>query len=237
MNAYEKTLAHNAATRWLHSFRFVHAKQVAKDLHMRFPDRPLRVLELGCAHGKLADALAEVVPVEYVGVDTQSDFIEEAKRRTRVADARFVHADFTQPFALEKLDFQPDIVFALETLEHNSERATPYVFYQIKQLRPHMFVCSVPVEVGPSVWLKNVGSLLCGYSRHEEYTWLETFWAGLGAFDKLPMHTTGHKGFDWRHLAHSMRQYFVIDEIRKFPFQFVPAALSSTVFIISRPRW
>jgi hypothetical protein len=37
----------------------------------------------------------------------------------------------------------------------------------------------VPVEIGASIRLKNIGSALCGYGRHEEYTWAETFWAGL----------------------------------------------------------
>lgn len=46
----------------------------------------------------------------------------------------------------------------------------------------------MPVEIGPAVWFKKIASMVTGYMRHTEYTWIETFWAGLGKLDKLPTH-------------------------------------------------
>jgi len=64
----------------------------------------------------------------------------------------------------------------------------------------------------------------------------ETFWAGFYKLDKLPPHTTGHKGFDWRWLAQTIRHNFCIQKIISFPLNFIPAGLASSVFIISQLR-
>jgi hypothetical protein len=124
----------------------------------------------------------------------------------------------------------------LEALEHIPEHAVVRIVEQVAVARPHLFVCSVPVEIGPSIWFKNVGSLLMGYSRHREYTWNETFWAGLGKLDKLPPHGLGHKGFDWRWLAQTVRHSHRITRMRTFPFDALPASVSTSVFFVAEPR-
>ena len=110
------------------------------------------------------------------------------------------------------------------------------IIEEIAKIEPKLFICSVPVEIGPAIWFKNIGSLVTGYMRHTEYTWAETFWAGFGKLDKLPPHGTGHKGFDWRWLAQTIRHNMEIEEIRKFPFSLFPAGLSTSVFFIAKPR-
>jgi predicted O-methyltransferase YrrM len=44
------------------------------------------------------------------------------------------------------------------------------------------------------------------------------------------------KGFDWRWLAQTIRQNFSINSIKKFPFNILPAAFATSVFIIATPR-
>jgi hypothetical protein len=129
-----------------------------------------------------------------------------------------------------------DIVVALETFEHIPEHDVVRIIEAIAASKPRFFVCSVPVEIGPAIWLKNVGSLVTGYMRHKEYSWPETFWAGLYQLDKLPPHGTGHKGFDWRWLAQTIRHNMKIKDIRKFPFSILPAAVAFSVFMVAEPR-
>jgi hypothetical protein len=129
-----------------------------------------------------------------------------------------------------------DMVVALESLEHIPEHDVVRLIERIAQMRPMYFICSVPVEIGPAIWLKNLGSLLSGYMRHREYTWAETFWAGLYRLDRLPPHGIRHKGFDWRWLVQTVRHNFRIEEVRRFPVAVLPAALSSTLFLVARPR-
>lgn len=83
-----------------------------------------------------------------------------------------------------------DIIVALETFEHIPEHDVVRIVEAVAASKPRLFVCSVPVEVGPAIWLKNVGSLVTGYMRHKEYRWSETFWAGLYQLDRLPPHGT-----------------------------------------------
>ena len=80
---------------------------------------------------------------------------------------------------------------------------------------------------------EDVGSLASGYSRHKEYTWRETFWAGLYCLDRLPPHGTGHKGFDWRWLAQTLRKSFKIVHVHKLPSDVFPTALSTSVFFVA----
>lgn len=129
-----------------------------------------------------------------------------------------------------------DVIFALETLEHIPEHDVVRLVEAIAVARPKLFICSVPVEIGPAVWLKNVGSYLTGYIRHKDYTWTETFWAGLYQLDRLPPHVITHKGFDWRWLAQTIRHNLSIIDTRRLPFGFLPASFAFTVFIIAEPK-
>jgi hypothetical protein len=134
-------------------------------------------------------------------------------------------------------DFEhADIIVALETFEHVPEHDAVRIIEAIAAAKPKIFVCSVPVEIGPAIWLKNVGSFITGYMRHREYRWSETFWAGLYQLDKLPAHGVGHKGFDWRWLAQTIRHNMKIKEIRRFPFNMLPAAVAFSVFMVAEPR-
>lgn len=197
-------------------------------------DRPVNVVDIGCAHAKLFSVLNERFNIDYTGIEINSDFVEMARSRyAHNPNFRVMHDSVAN--ALENLK-RADIVVALETLEHIPEHDVVRIIEAVAAANPRLFVCSVPVEIGPAVWLKNVGSLITGYVRHKEYSWPETFWAGLYQLDKLPPHGTGHKGFDWRWLAQTIRHNFQIREIRKLPFRMLPAAVAFSVFILAEPR-
>jgi SAM-dependent methyltransferase len=231
---YEQKQQFNSVVSWLHSFRFQHIVQVFESLREKVADRPIRVVEIGCAHGKLFSFLNERFRVDYTGIDVSAESLNLARsRHGHHENFALVHG----PAQDEMGRFcGVDVVVALETLEHIPEAVVVRIVEAVAAAKPGMFVCSVPVEVGPAVWAKNVGSWLAGYSRHREYTWGETFWAGLGDLEKVPVHGTGHKGFDWRWLAQTVRHNMRVREIRKFPIGFMPAATSSSVFMIAESR-
>jgi Methyltransferase domain len=230
---YEKNQSFNAIMAWFHSLRYKNILEVFS--HLDFTSaRPIKVVDIGCAHAKLFSVLDPKFQIDYVGIETDGGFVDVARERCfRKPNVSIIHASAIT--ALEKIA-HPDIIVALETLEHIPERDVVRLIEKIATVKPSLFVCSVPIEIGPAIWMKNVGSLLIGYMRHQEYTWLETFWAGLGQLDKLPPHGTGHKGFDWRWLAQTIRHNMKIREIRKLPLRFLPAAVSTSVFIVAEPR-
>lgn len=216
---YERQLGFNAITRWLHSLRYRETLALLKPF-----DTP-RVLEIGCAEAKLFDVLSRHMRLDYTGIDIREDFIQTACDRYAGDNFRA-----RVQSATDLSGISADVVVALETMEHIPEHEVVRIVEAVAAIKPKLFICSVPVEIGPSIWLKNLGSVLCGYNRHIEYTWRETFWAGLGQLDRIPYHTTGHKGFDWRWLAQTIRHNMRIVKVRHLPTSLLP---STSVLIVA----
>jgi hypothetical protein len=234
--AYERNQRFNALTRWLHSFRYHNILRVFDRLAAEIPDRPIQVLEIGAATGTLFNLLDSHYAVDYRGVELDRAFVETARERYGDRPNFGIHhRSATEEGAIEQLG-RPDIVVAMETCEHIPERDVFRLVERIAGLKPRVFVCSVPVEVGPAIWIKNVGSTLMGYNRHASYRPSDTFWAGLYMLDHVPPHGTGHRGFDWRWLAQTIRHFMAIREIRKNPFQWVPNMFAFSVMMIAVPR-
>ena len=231
---YERNQRFNGLVAWLHSVRYKNILSVVGGMAAQVRDRPIRIVDVGCAHAKLFSILNERFAIDYTGIEIDPAFVDAARSRYATHENfRIVHDSVVN--ALPHLE-NADVLVAMETCEHIPEHDVVRIIEAVAAALPTIFVCSVPVEVGPSVWLKNVGSLLTGYMRHREYRWAETFWAGMYQLDRLPPHDTGHKGFDWRWLAQTIRHNMRIVEIRRFPFGFLPAVLAFSVFMIAEPR-
>lgn len=235
VETYESRQNHGALNTWLHSYRFRHIVATARAL--ADGRRPLRVLELGCAYGKAYDALSRALPISYVGVDVEAEFIAAAQQRYGGREGFAAHLASADEFVCgPAIALGPfDLVFALETMEHMPAPRVMQALEGVAALAPRRFVASVPVEVGPAIVLKNVGSALTGYMRHQEYSLADTFWSALYRLDKVSPHCGGHKGFDWRWLAHSIHQVMPITRIRRFPVDWLPSALAASVYIEAAP--
>ena len=71
-----------------------------------------------------------------------------------------------------------------------------------------------------------------GYRRYKEYSWAETFAASVYNLDKVERHGTGHKGFDWRWLAQTIRQNCKITQVTTSPLQGIPSCISPSIGFI-----
>ncbi len=231
---YERNQHFNFVVSYLHSLRYKSVSQVLEAAAREAGGMPIKVVEIGCAHARLFSVLNPRFDIDYTGIEIDSVSVEAARSRyANCPNFRIVQQPAQDAVALFEA---ADIVVALEALEHIPEHDVVRIIEAVGSARPRLFVCSVPVEIGPAVWLKNVGSLAMGYMRHKSYTWSETFWAGLYQLDKLPPHDTRGKGFDWRWLAQTIRHNMKIKEIRRFPLRMLPAAVASSVFMIAVPR-
>ncbi len=236
LTSYEWKQSFNPLVSWLHSFRYRQILEVFERLAAEIGDRPITVVEVGAAYGKLFEVVGARHRLDFTGIEMRPSRVEEARERHgHLPNFRILEGSAADPALWEGIA-QPDIVVALETLEHIPERDVVRVIENIAAVAPRRFVCSVPVEVGPALWCKNIGSWAVGYMRHREYRWSETFWGGLYRLDRLPPHSIGHRGFDWRWLAHTIRHYFTITAIHRFPSPALPAALSTSVFMEATPR-
>ena len=226
--AYEKSQNWNFLLSWAHSIRYRHVIRALRPM----TGRPFSVLEIGCAHGKLYDVLKKHFDIEYTGIDPNDGFIIAANNRHHSGQFRVGTA---QEF-LPTLDRAPDVIVCLETLEHIPERDVVRIIEAIGEIKPKLFLCSVPVEIGPAVAFKNIASAISGYRRHKHYTIMETINASLYRLDAIPPHRRSHKGFDWRWLAHTIRCNMAIKNIWKSPLSWLPAWLSISVFFVTTPN-
>jgi SAM-dependent methyltransferase len=229
---YDKKQDFNSITRYLHSFRHVHVGRLARDLHREL-GRPVRVLDVGCATGRAFDSLNAACPVEYTGIDVNSESIAKAQQRG-AANATFKVMDASEPTNFSADEF--DLVIALETLEHIPERLVVRIVENICQIaKPRRFVASVPVEIGPAIWIKYLGSKLMRY-RRPHYSASEAFWAGLYQLNKVKTHEVFHVGFNWYWLEQTIRHNAKIIESRSLPWRWLPKWITPTVMFIAEPR-
>jgi SAM-dependent methyltransferase len=219
---------------FFHQFRFDHATRIIASVAAEL-DRPVRVLELGCAHGELYRWASYLCQLEYLGIDRNPNFVEKARELYGNRPGFCVRQGLVQEHP--GLDFAPDVVLGLEVLEHLPEPDVGPLLARLAALpTARRYVFSVPVEVGPAIAVKNMGSALMGYVRHREYTWKETLWAATYRLDKLPAHGIDHKGFDWRWLRATIRQHFRLLETRCWPHSWIPACIAPNVMFVCEHR-
>jgi cyclopropane fatty-acyl-phospholipid synthase-like methyltransferase len=91
---------------------------VLKNLQEYMPlDDGLSVLDLGCGYGDVAFFYSE--RCSYLGIDSNSDYISEAKRRNAGSKAEFIVADVNDPVVLARGPF--DLVIMIGVLHHLNE--------------------------------------------------------------------------------------------------------------------
>jgi SAM-dependent methyltransferase len=224
--SYEARTNYNSIVRWLHSHRYRYVRDAVGELASRL-NRTIRVLDVGCGYGRVVDELAGL-PVHITGFDRDREMVTGAA--AKYPAAKFIVGEGADPNMYQG-DF--DVVVAMETLEHAVPAEVPVILDLIANERPELFICSVPVEVGPIVWIKNGGSALMGYWRGDEYRPSYTFWAGLYQLHKIPPHNQGHMGFDWRNLEKQIRERFQILHRYNLPLRQLP--LATNVLWMSKP--
>jgi SAM-dependent methyltransferase len=229
---YEKNQNFNLLVSWLHNIRYKYLIELFDQLQSESPNKQIRVVDIGCAHAKTFALLNERYKISYLGIELDKAFADTAKARYG-ENPNFCIVNDSIENHYEKLE-NVDFLMSLETLEHIPENIVVRLVERIAAANPRYFICSVPNEVGPIVWIKNIGSFLMGYMRHTEYRWSETLNAGLYQLDKVETHGVGHKGFDWRWLAQTIRHNRKITKILSSPFRWLPKTFSVSIIFISR---
>lgn len=232
---YETVQNYNVITRFIHHGRYLKLLRVLEGLRHEIGNRRIRILDIGCGPGSAVSHIVRRFDVEYVGLDYDPTFIDAARLKYRHLDnCRFVVGDATDDDIYRQFD--ADVVIALETLEHIPLNGAARVIELVcRTVRPHVFLVTVPVEIGPAVWIKNWGSALMGYDR-KSGNFRETFWAGVYQLDRIPPHDVSHRGFDWRCLAQLIRVNAPLREVRGLPFSFLPRLFSPNVCLVAEPR-
>ena len=223
---YEKTQNFNLITKFLHSTRYRNLKKVIECAAKK--NKKLTIVDIGCGPAKAYKVITNLdVDFTYLGIELREDFTALAKERYDTFDNFDIVCDSVENVFHVFND--ADIIIGLESFEHIPESLVVRTIEAIgKSNFKHLYI-TVPNEVGPAILIKNVGSFLMGYRRYKEYSWGETMAAAVYDLDKVERHGTGHKGFDWRWLAQTIRQNCRIKKITTSPFQFIPQFLSPSI--------
>lgn len=229
--------------RFSHTRRFHLGRQLVKPLAGG------RLLDYGCGDGTFLAVVRDLFPTA-VGADVEPRQLDDCRRRfAGVNGIRFVTtAELRSP----KFRASFDAITCTEVLEHCLRKDVPVVLNDLIHLAASRarIVISVPIEIGPSLILKQAIRRLAGRRHIGDYEYTEKYssseilkmlFAGRSTAisrpvfgdDKFAYH--GHKGFNWRSLREEIARLFEIHEIRYSPIAAAGSLLNSQVWFICSP--
>ena len=204
------------------------------------------LLDYGCGDGSFLAMVAERFPVA-VGADIDAKQNEDCARRLAgLTNLSFAH---TSEIARGAHDGRYGVVTCMETLEHVSETALPGVLNDLRRaMAPGgTLIISVPIEIGPTLPLKQIARRIAGWRRLGDYQWMEHYSLSEMTRMAFATHNTRiarpeysgdhgsyhlHKGFNWRALRQRLREECVVHRTLFSPFGWSGGLISSQAWFI-----
>lgn len=202
-----------------------------------------QVLDYGCGDGWLLKMAYEQNLVKQgLGVDIDPMMLSACKDLF----TGIPNFQFCQPHQISEsiLPKSCDLIICTETLEHVGEPESVLEQMLTYSQPGAKMVISVPIEIGPSLFFKQVGRYFAnrkGAYGYERYTLRELFSASiLWDTDSFPSSHSikaplrSHKGFDYRKMARLLQQKVTIEQKILTPFPWMGNLLNSTIIWICR---
>jgi 2-polyprenyl-3-methyl-5-hydroxy-6-metoxy-1,4-benzoquinol methylase len=247
--ARKQIFSRNPIVAWSHRRRFALARELAS------AGAGGALLDYGCGDGTFV-AMAHDLFRETVGADIEIEQLRDCSIRLRdLPGIRFASIDTLRN---AEYDSRFDSVVCMEVLEHCPSDIQPQVLSDLGRLvRPDgVIVLSVPIEIGPTLAVKQLvraaaaTSGLTEYDGRERYhlsEFMRMVLAGETSQIERPVTTSrsadgsvtrfhGHKGFNWRTLARLIERSFVIERRLYSPLPLTGSWLNSQVWFVCRKR-
>ena len=213
------------------------------------------LLDYGCGDGTFV-ALNHDLFRETLGADIDVDQVRDcATRLAGVPGVRFVSIEALHDASY---DGRYDAVVCMEVLEHCPSDVQPQVLADLARLvrRDGIVVISVPIEIGPTLAIKQAvravaaATGLTEYAQRERYRVSEFVRMALAtAATRIERPVTvaatgsgasvryhGHKGFNWKTLQRLIESVLVIERRLYSPLPLSRAWLNSQVWFVCRKR-
>lgn len=202
-----------------------------------------QALDYGCGDGwLLKNAYERGIIASGIGVDVEPSVLSASQEIfANIPNFNFFHV---RDIAEKIPPHSCDLIFCTETLEHvdNAETALEQM---ISCSKPNAkMIISVPIELGPSLLVKQVGRYLAnlkGEYGYERYSPSELFSAAIlwdtssfPSSHSLNEPNKAHKGFDYRSLQNLLQTKVTIERTIFSPFSGLGNLLNSTVIWICR---
>ena len=236
---------------WSHRGRFMTGVSIADA--MIGPES--QILDYGCGDGTFIEFIFDRMGLEAgprlaVGAELSEDLVTDCEsRRGGNEQIRYVLIE-----ALKESSWKEtfDVLFCMEVFEHVVDRGK--ILSELERLvKPggHL-VISVPVEIGPSLLVKQTMRTVAGwrgvgdYPGIAPYTWGELM-KGLFADElqhiKRPVHGEDsltpfhcHKGFNWRTFRSELEERFLLEKQLFSPVGLFGSLLASQVWFVLKKR-
>lgn len=230
---------------WSHQGRFQRGRELAAAAGGS------RLLDYGCGDGGFLKQVRGAF-AECWGAEVSASQVEYCRRRF----AGQAGLDFC--LASELSARHPaesfDVIVCMEVLEHLPTKTLDAVVADFRHLvRPGgLVLVSVPIEIGPTLAVKQVMRRLAAWRGLGDYRYMEKYAPGefltmffataataisrpmFDAGSENPFH--GHKGFNWRTLRRRLARDFTVERTTYSPLWTPGGLLSSQVWLLCRPR-
>ncbi len=226
--------------------RWSHRKRMATILRSLDKKSFGKVADVGCADGNILRLLLEAGVIKSgCGFDVDREGLAQA----RAASANYPSLSYFHVAELDPAQHKRafDLVLCLETLEHVKDPAE-VLGTAIGLCAPGGTVLvSVPIEVGPSIFFKQLGRWLAN-ARTQQYGYEKYDLSELlacGCFWKIPQSAVvarktqaslGHKGFDFRDVSRLIRKEAGSSRAVFSPMPPLGSLLNATVFWSFQPH-
>ena len=235
-NIYEENQNFNFIIKFLHRIRYRNLEKLIIRASKEKKGK-LKILDVGGGPAEAYKTITKLgIDFEYVGVDMCKEFFDIASQRyNQFENFKIIFDSIENQF--DKFT-DADVIIGLESFEHMKEWLVVRTIESISKSSFMYLYITVPNEVGPAILVKNIASVLMGYTRHKEYKWRDTFFASVYKLDKVERNdkghqaNIGHKGFDWRWLAQTLRQNVTIVKKTSSPADFIPKFISPSIGFI-----
>ena len=244
--AKKQILCKNKIIAWSHSSRFTTTRYLLE----KYAHSNSKLLDYGCGDGTFLTTVRDLFP-QAVGCDIASDQINDCKIRLSEV---LPQASFRLINELneEQYDSYFHIAVCMEVLEHCLPDVVDEIISNLKRLvKPGgLILISVPIEIGPSLLLKQILRAVAGWLRQGDYKTgfesyqIEDLWKMVFATKSTAIERNiykansipyyGHHGFNWRSLREQLSQQFDIETTVFSPLGWLGGFVSSQVFFVCR---
>lgn len=233
---------------WSHRSRF----QFGRQLVAPYAGRSL--LDYGCGDGTFLAMVHDLFP-DAVGADVDPGQTEDCARRH--GERQGLSFVLTDDLADERHSGTYGVVVCMEVLEHCLDDKRQTVLADMRRLLTDdgILVVSVPIEIGPSLIVKQLGRRLAGwrglgdYQKSERYRPGE-FWKMVFACQRTrierpvqradfspdrPNFYHGHKGFNWRAFQAELKHFVIVRQYFT-PLGWLGGCLNSQAWFVCKLR-
>ncbi|MDJ0733711.1 MAG: class I SAM-dependent methyltransferase [Nostocaceae cyanobacterium] len=244
--ARKQICCQNQIIAWSHASRF----QTMQKMLAKYASNYQNFLDYGCGDATFINMVSHLF-TDIVGTDISESQINDC--RQRLSQEEKIKFCLTNQINRSEYTSYFDVAVCMEVLEHCLTAQRDKVIMDLQRVvkKDGLIIISVPIEIGPSLFIKEITRTVAAWLRQGDYDkslepystteMLKMIFANKSSSIQRPVYGNdspyhGHKGFNWRSLRHDLSQQLEIEQTFFSPLGWLGGLVSSQVFLICRNR-